>query len=199
MGKNESFQVEDFLKDNYPLFTIMGVFGALALYLQSISPPNRLIYIDIGVASCLILFILVSGLILRRAIDKPSETLIDTIFRFLFIISFITLLLIIIYHAFTTYPEPLELFSYILAYVFGIILPIGILRPVEEKAADKNIYILVPFFMLVISILIFYLAANPIYPYFQLMIFSFSTGLFSALNLVKLLFLIFKKMFHTAK
>jgi len=67
----DEFDIEIFFEDNYYLFTVMGIFGALATYLSTLitkAPPETTRQVlQIGIVSSILLFLLVSVVIFYNA------------------------------------------------------------------------------------------------------------------------------------
>lgn len=134
--KNGSFRIEAFLNDNYRLFAIMGVFGALAIYLKNLSANGNQFPINIGIVACFILFMLVSLLILWKAIEEHSDVslpngslamIIERFNRFLFVIPFFTLVMAIAYYIVTAFPAPFAILLGVILSMVGIIASVWIL------------------------------------------------------------------------
>jgi hypothetical protein len=119
MKKDADFQIRAFLDENSNLFVIMGVFGALSIYLnnilatiepQSSSPVNAML--QIGIVSSLFLFILVSLIIVYNALKTHGEQVpisffrpnIGNLVRILFLVPFLLLILAVSYFVFTSFP-----------------------------------------------------------------------------------------------
>ena len=66
--KKGGFQIEAFLEENYKLFVIIGVFGALSIYLETlfIDYNMPMPILQLGMVTCFTLFIVVSLVILYR-------------------------------------------------------------------------------------------------------------------------------------
>lgn len=99
---SDKFNLDDFLKQNQQLFTVMGIFGAVSIYLITLikdSPDNASKnYIQIGILASLFLFTLVSAVILQNLFkntdgSEPQLLIIslDNLGRIIFAVPFLTL------------------------------------------------------------------------------------------------------------
>ena len=140
MRENVSLQIEEFLKNNYQLFAIMGVFGALSVYLTTL-PGSDDLFFQIGIVASFTLFILVSLLILLKGhekfIDMSSNVslkiIIDNFLLGLFIFPLYLLVVTISFYIFTSFSKPLEIFGGLLTLVLGTMLSFGFLIFIELR------------------------------------------------------------------
>lgn len=61
--------LEEFIKNNHTAITVMGVFGAIAIYLTQISAPTS-IFINLGIVSSLFLFVITAILVNKNAFHQ---------------------------------------------------------------------------------------------------------------------------------
>lgn len=73
-GNREPNSIGDFLKDNSELFTIIGVFAAVAFYFVQFEEVP-LEQIEIGLVSSLIIFLIVSLVAIKTTLDEVSYAL----------------------------------------------------------------------------------------------------------------------------
>lgn len=71
--KKVGFQIEAFFEENYKLFVIIGVFGALSIYLEKLFKDYNMSFLQVGIVACFILFIQVSLVILYRALKTQDN------------------------------------------------------------------------------------------------------------------------------
>jgi len=115
--KKVDFKIEAFFEENYKLFVIIGVFGALSIYLEKLFKDYNMSFLQVGIVACFILFIQVSLVILYRALKTQDNEPISlslimlskgNVERVSFIISFAILIVVIFYFALTAFGGPLN-------------------------------------------------------------------------------------------
>lgn len=146
MKKDSDFQIEVFLEDNYRLFAIMGIFGALSIYLDELYIDYNIPILQLGIMACFTLFILTSLVIFERSFrsysDKPIPLSVLTmnkgnVERFLFIIPFSMLIMTIIYFISTTFQEPLNALLGMILYISGMMVYFGFLSLIVMETKNK--------------------------------------------------------------
>ena len=161
MGKDSDFQIEVFLKDTSHLFVIMGVFGALSIYLNTMNQKTTTTVstmLQIGIVSSLFLALLVSGIIFFNAFksynDGPmplsffTPPTIGKVVRILFFIPFSLLVLSIFYFVVNAFPKPSNVvFGYILSWI-GVMVFFAFLTVLKNKSFT-NIFIFLLFLVVV--------------------------------------------------
>lgn len=166
MEKDVDFQIRVFLDENSDLFVIMGVFGALSIYLntiltsidpQSSSAVNAML--QIGIVSSLFLFILVSLIIFYNALRTHGEPIPLSFFqpntgnllRILLLVPFFLLVLAVSYFAFASFPLYSNFVTgYALSWI-AVMVFFGILTLTKQRGFLVMFVILL--FLEVISIL----------------------------------------------
>ena len=150
MKKDNDFQIGVFLKENHHLFVIMGVFGALSIYLNTMdlkTTPTVSTMLRIGIVSSLFLFALVSGIIFFNALKSRDDgpiplsyfipPTIGKLVRILFIVPLFLLLLAISYFVVNTFPGPSDVvFGYTLSWV--AVMVFFVLLTIIEHPKLKN-------------------------------------------------------------
>lgn len=162
MSENEIFLIEEFLEDNYHLFAIMGVFGALSIYLINILPANDIFY-QISIVASSTLFILVSLIIClkirRKLVDMSHNVSMRGMFENLLFALFVTplyfLIFVIAIYVFNSFPKPLEILSGFITLISGIIFSFFLLNFIEIKVKNKILYILCLIVLVTVSIIAF--------------------------------------------
>ena len=164
MKKDADFQIKEFLDENSHLFTIMGIFGALSVYLNTLNlesiPTTASTMLQVGIVSSLSLFVLVSVIIFFSAFKSHGERPIPLSFfipltigkfiRILFIVPFYLLVVAVFYFVVTAFPGSSNLvFGYTLSWI-AIIVFFGFLK-LMEPLKSKVIFVLL-LFLAVISI-----------------------------------------------
>ncbi|MHC1582222.1 MAG: hypothetical protein ACXQT5_04395 [Candidatus Syntropharchaeia archaeon] len=150
MKKDNDFQIGVFLKDNYHLFVIIGVFGALSIYLNTMdlkNTPTVSIMLQIGIVSSLFLFVLVSGIIFFNALKSHDGPIplsffippsIGKLVRILFIVPFFYWYIAISYFVVNTFPGPSNVvFGYTLSWV-AVMVFFVLLAIIEPKLKNKR-------------------------------------------------------------
>lgn len=161
--ENGYFQIEAFLKENYQLFAIIGVFGALSIYLTNLSADGDTFIIQIGITSSFILFILVSFVIFWKGREKlrdmssPNVSLkviINNSKLVLFMVPFYLLIAAIAYYVMDAFSKPLEIVFGMVIFMLGAISSFGFLSMMDNKVRNTVLYIFIgPLFLSVISFL----------------------------------------------
>lgn len=72
-GNSQPPSIEEFVNENYRLFTVISVFGALAAYFAQLPASNQ--SIQYGVGGSLILFLITSSIALKKVNDQREELL----------------------------------------------------------------------------------------------------------------------------
>ena len=186
--KKGGFQIEAFLEENYKLFVIIGVFGALSIYLETlfIDYNMPMPILQLGMVTCFTLFIVVSLVILYRALKTqdnepiPLSLIMPSIGNFVrifFVISFAILIVVIFYFVLTAFGGPLNAFMGVILYVLGMMCFFGFLSMVTMKAKNKGLVILIgSLFLAVISTMgYYYMEKYSLIP-FMLFFSSLATG-----------------------
>ena len=196
--ENSNFQIDAFLKENYRLFAIIGVFGALSIYLTKLSADSNTLSADgdafiiqIGIASSFILFILVSLVIFwkfheeLRDMSSPNvslKTIIANSKLVLFMVPFYLLIAAIAYYVMDALSKHLEVVCGMIIFMLGAISSFGFLSMMDNKVKNTVLYIFIgPLFLSVISFLgLYFVRDYGLIPFFLLM----STGVVSASLLI---------------
>lgn len=71
---DEVFKIETFLEDNYKIFTLLSIFGALIVYLFDLLENSPSEALRIGISSSLVLFLLSSWSVIKR-VNKATNGL----------------------------------------------------------------------------------------------------------------------------
>ena len=129
MKENYSCQVEKILDENYKLFAIMGVFGALSVYLATLFKDVDT-SLQIGIVASFGLFIIVSALICRNAFNALIDMshgfswriIFENVFLSLFIFLFGTLVVQIALYIFDSFRAALIGLSILLSFGLGSII-----------------------------------------------------------------------------
>jgi hypothetical protein len=197
--ENSNFQIDAFLKENYELFAIMGVFGALSVYLTNLSADSNTLsatgdafIIQIGIASSFILFILVSFVIFWKAREKIRDmsppnvslkTVIDNSKLVLFTVPFYMLIAAIAYYVIDAFSKHLEIVFGMIIFMLGAISSFGFLSMMDNKVKSKVLYIFIgPLFLSFISFLGLYFVRDC--GLIALLFLLMSTGVVSASLLI---------------
>jgi hypothetical protein len=167
--KNGYFQIDAFLKENYRLFAIIGVFGALSIYLTKLSADSNTLsgdgdtfIVQIGIVSSFILFILVSLVIFWKFHEELRDmssnnvslkTIIVNSKLVLFMVPFCLLIATIVYYVIDALPKHFEIVFGMIMFMLGAIGSFGLLSMVDNKLKNTVIYILIALFLTVISFL----------------------------------------------
>lgn len=166
------FNIEKFLLKNHKLFTIMGIFGALSIYLNSIYTINPNEFVKIGVVSSFILFIMVAIKILQKAEVHNLKTILTlsdaNLKRIIFILPFSFLVLSISYYIYVNLMGSFILVFVFIIFIFGLIifryfenvLIKRYFKLVEYGIPDFFVSLLVGFLYLIPTILLVYLLIN---------------------------------------
>ena len=184
--KNGSFQIEAFLEGNYKLFVIVGVFGTLSIYLETLFKEYNMPFLQVGIVACFILFIQVSLVILYRALKTQDNEPIPlslimlskgNVERVSFVISFAIVIAVIFYFVFTAFIGQLNALMGIILYVLGMMSFFGFLNLITMKAKNKGLVILIgSLFLAVISTMgYYYMEKYSLIP-FMLFFSSLATG-----------------------
>lgn len=170
--KNEvEFNIEKFLEYNHKLFTALGLFGALSIYLNSISnEPSEIL--KLGIVSSLILFIIVSIKILTKAFEFHNYSTIfssskGNLKRIVFIVPFFSLSISILCHVLINLKGSLIVLSQIIVFIFWVIILLYFLNIIEkiylkiEESAIPNIFApFLAFFFCIPGIFLIYFPMN---------------------------------------
>lgn len=161
MKENHSFLIEEILEENYRLITIMGVFGALSIYLTQL-PASEDIFFQTGIVASFILFVFTSILVFlkvrRKLINMQSPNLTLALVREnIVIISFSFLLFWLVstiaYYILTVLSKAFEILLGLFVLILGTFLILGILTILDNKIENVVLYILIgPVFFIVISV-----------------------------------------------
>ncbi len=164
MKKDNDLQIGVFLKENYHLFVIIGVFGALSIYLNTMgikTTPTVSTMLQIGIVSSLFLFVLVSGIIFFNALKSHGDGPIPLSFfipptigklvRILFIIPFFLLVLAISYFVVNTFPEASNVVLGVILLFIGIMVFFVILWLMDHFNFKNRIVFVVLLFLAVVS------------------------------------------------
>lgn len=184
--KKVDFKIEAFFEENYKLFVIIGVFGALSIYLEKLFKDYNMSFLQVGIVACFILFIQVSLVILYRALKTQDNEPISlslimlskgNVERVSFIISFAILIVVIFYFALTAFGGPLNALMGMILYVLGMMSFFGFLNLITMKAKNKGLAILIgSLFLAVISTMgYYYMEKYSLIP-FMLFFSSLATG-----------------------
>ena len=149
MKVNNNFKIEAFLEENYKLITIMGIFGAISIYLNSLNQNNDRpeFTLQIGIVSSLLLLSLISIIIFLRAFEKQDNNSLiisflsldkGNLMRILFIIPFSLLIFSIIFYIFTTFPIPSDFIIGFILYVVGMMFIFGTVSFIFKSSRIKN-------------------------------------------------------------
>jgi hypothetical protein len=186
---NNSSGIEAFLEDNYKLITIMGVFGALSVYLTEVLDNSDLFY-QTGVVASFALFLLISLLILWKCrgklinMESPNlslAVLIENVKLLLFLFPLYWLVFIISCYVIFVLSS-FEIFLGFFMFMLGAILTLGTLIIVNNKVENAVLYILIgPTLFIVISYFGFYFVR--IHDFIPQLFFA-STGIVSAAILI---------------
>ncbi len=158
---NENFQLETFLECNQYLFTIFGIFGALSLYLSTLSKENpNLLFVDLGTASSFFIFLVVSILILKKSVKSNSEPFPlsiltwkeENIYRLIFVIPFIFLTFVMSSFIYLNFQNELNAIGLFFYNIVGVMAFMGAMQKYLHKT--KIFYILASM-ILIISVLAF--------------------------------------------
>jgi len=141
------FDIEKFLKNNHKLFTALGLFGALSIYLNSISNEPSEIF-KLGIVSSLIIFIVISIKIFSKAFEFHSYNTIlslsiGNLKRIVFIIPFFCMSISILYHILINLNNPLIVLLQIFVFIFGVII-LKWFNDVNEKIYLKVVESAIP-------------------------------------------------------
>lgn len=148
---NDEFDLEDFLKNNQQLFTVMGIFGAISIYLITINKdiPEGFSkdMLQFGIPASLILFLITSWVIFQNLIKKRDERIPlsislfifrwGNIMRFIFAIPFLILIISICFYIIINYYEPLKLTLGLGLSPISIMVFFGIFVIILEKVRYK--------------------------------------------------------------
>lgn len=184
--KKVGFQIEAFFEENYKLFVIIGVFGALSIYLEKLFKDYNMSFLQVGIVACFILFIQVSLVILYRALKTQDNEPIPlslimlskgNVERVSFIISFAILIVVIFYFALTAFGGPLNALRGMILYVLGMMSFFGFLNLITMKAKNRWLGIIIgSLFLAVISTIgYYYMEKYSLIP-FMLFFSSLATG-----------------------
>lgn len=163
------FSLADFLSLNNKLFVIMGVFGALAIYLHQIAPtkpseiPGLFTFlgieinsIDFAIASSLVLLLIISLLILYRLFSFGTrdifEPTIGNVIRIIFIFFFAGFIYGVISYIAKTpqYYESIHFVALIIGPFAGIFLFFGLLEILARITKRVGLYYLTIFILFLI-------------------------------------------------
>ncbi len=178
MEKNidrNNFELDKFLKDNQHLFAIMGIFGAIAIYLITIERNSAYIgknLLQFGIVASFILFILTSLIVFLKALERDADMPIPLTFsilkkedwkRIFFIIPFFMLIITMFAFIIINFLGPLMAILGLISYVFGMVVFFGIFTVMFNifKGTDRKILIiLISPFLLIGSSIGFYYTDN---------------------------------------
>lgn len=166
MEKDNDFQFGIFLEKNYHLFVIIGIFGALSIYLNTMdlkTIPTVSAMLQIGIAASLFLFVLVSVLIFFNAFKNhdggpiPLSYFIPPtmgkLMRILFIAPLFLLVLVIIYFVYNTFPEASNVVFAAISLFIGIMVFLVILWLMDYFMLKDRIVFVALLFLAVVSVL----------------------------------------------
>ena len=192
--KKVGFQIGAFFEENYKLFVIIGVFGALSIYLEKLFKDYNMSFLQVGIVACFILFIQVSLVILYRALKTQDNEPIPlslimlskgNVERVSFIISFTIVIEAIFYFIFVAFIEEhlnvlmgmIYALMGMILYVLGMMSFFGFLNLITMKAKNKGLAILIgSLFLAVISTMgYYYMEKYSLIP-FMLFFSSLATG-----------------------
>ena len=167
--ENSNFQIDAFLKENYRLFAIIGVLEALSIYLTKLSADCNTLsgdgdtfFVQIGIVSSFILFILVSLVIFWKFHEELRDmsshnvslkTIIVNSKLVLFMVPFYLLIAAIAYHVIDAHLKHFEIVFGMIMFMLGAIGSFGLLSMVDNKLKNTVIYIFIALFLTVISFL----------------------------------------------
>lgn len=147
LGNDDESLISKFVKDHQPLFAVMGIFGAISIYLTQISTTadtseNEKYLLSFGVATSLFLFGLFSWIILielwrRKGFSKNLLIDFRNIEYVLFGIPFSMLTLVVLYYIITKLTNQLLAVMSILNYVVGMFIFVYILSKVLNKTNNS--------------------------------------------------------------
>lgn len=189
MNKDNDFQLDLFLKDNHQLFTIMGIFGAISIYLNTLSQGSDIQSLRVGIVSSFVLFIVVSLVIFLKAFKTHDDESVPLAFltpskgnfkRILFIIPFSLLIITITTFLINAYPEPSNAIFGFFLYILGMPVFFGIISFIRNKSA--KIFLITLFILMIASSIGFYYMVKYNLTIFALFFSSLSTG--SAIGLM---------------
>ncbi len=198
MNKNDDFQLDIFLEENQPLFTVMGIFGAISIYLTSLMQDSNQ-YLQFGIVSSFVLFVIVSVVIFIKAFKRRNNELIPLDFlmfnkanmeRLLFIIPFLMLIMTIAQFLVSAYKTASFGLFGISLYILGVPVFFGIINLFRKKSMKINFFILI--IILVSSLIGFYYMLKFNLIVFALFFSSLTTGSLIGLMITSL-FYIYKK------
>lgn len=215
MKEDTDFQIGGFLKEYYHLFAVMGVFGALSIYLNTMSlkeiPATVNVMLHVGIVSSLVLFVLVSLIILFNALkynsDKPIPLslfippTIGKLLRILFVVPFFLLVVSISYYVFITFPEPSNVvLGYTLSWLAMMVFFVSLMLLDHPKLKNKRTssFVALMLLLIIISILGYYFTTK----------YNFVPGIFffsSLMNgpliglIITPIILLYKKIFNKNK
>lgn len=143
------YSLESFVEENYSLIAVMGIFGAISIYLNRISDnvSEGKIILNAGIFSSLFLFCLVAVLInkqlfaeVRQMVDKPSDLFnlieLEGVLITLFVIPFNILIVSIIITS-LNYDDIAPVLGGVLLFIISIAFGAEIQAKITASMIDK--------------------------------------------------------------
>lgn len=158
---SKNFQLEIFLECNQYLFTIFGIFGALSIYLSTLSKEHPdLLFVDLGTASSFFIFLVVSTLILKKSVESNGEPFPlsiltwkeENIYRLIFVIPFIILIFVMSSFIYINFQNELNAIGLYFYNFVGVMAFMGVMQKYLHKT--KTFYLLASM-IFIISVLAF--------------------------------------------
>ena len=150
------FNLELFLKDNQPLFTIFGIFGALSIYFTTLLDKNTdYPFLNLGIVSALTLFLIVSFIILKKAFQQDKKKMVieflttddENIYRLAFVIPFFLLSVTVMSFIYVRFEQEMFAIGAIFSYYIGVITYTPIIK---RYVTNQKILFLISIIVIVI-------------------------------------------------
>jgi len=120
-NNNKKVTLKDFIKDNYPLLTVLGVFVGLFSFLNMIEFPDSTVIIKPFLQALIYVNILVIAFEIWKNFPSSKENIVETMLN-IFEQSFITFVTIFLIFGLYIFRNVLKLLlSVILFFVYGVV------------------------------------------------------------------------------
>jgi hypothetical protein len=198
-----SFRINEYLKDNFHLFVIFGVFGGLSVYLsnflneinKSSELSKKIIvnlgifeinYLAYGIGCSILLMIMIAGVLIYKAYYVPKEKIPliyltgwGAIERFAFTIPFIILVIGLIGYILNFFYDEMVLVFSPTFFLYGIVFVFILLTFVRDRYQmnGKNLFLSTLGFWILAGILVMISLQLKNTPIISTTIYSFATGM----------------------